>query len=362
VATLLQGSVRKAGDRLRITTQLIQVADDRCVWSERYDRRMRDVFAIQEDIAQSIVQSLRGALRPEEAAVLPRTATSHVAAYDHYLRGRSHFYKGSRKDHELAQRMFSRAIEIDPEFSRAHAGLADSLAYTYKHFERSDKILAEADVASARALELDPDSAEAHAARGVVHWMRERHADADREFETAIRLDPRLFEAYFHFALSCFNRGMPKRSVELLERAEEIRPEDYQPPLIAATLHQGLGRKEKAEAAFRRGLAMVERHLDLVPDDVRALYLGAQALVFLGETERGLEWADRARDMDPDNSLVLLNVAEARSLAGRADEALDALERAIDLGYGHRGTLLHDPCLAPIRNHPRFRRLVDRMT
>jgi tetratricopeptide (TPR) repeat protein len=258
--------------------------------------------------------------------------------------------------------MFSRAIEIDPEFSRAHAGLADSLAYTYKHFERSDKILAEADVASARALELDPDSAEAHAARGVVHWMRERHADADREFETAIRLDPRLFEAYFHFALSCFNRGMPKRSVELLERAEEIRPEDYQPPLIAATLHQGLGRKEKAEAAFRRGLAMVERHLDLVPDDVRALYLGAQALVFLGETERGLEWADRARDMDPDNSLVLLNVAEARSLAGRADEALDALERAIDLGYGHRGTLLHDPCLAPIRNHPRFRRLVDRMT
>lgn len=359
VTNLLEGSVRKAGDRLRITAQLIAVDTDDHLWSETYDRNLDDVFAIQEDIAHSIVQALQVALSPGESEVLGAAPTAHAQAYDFYLRGREYFYRSSRRDHEFARQMFQRAIDIDPSFTRAYAGLADTICFVAKHFEHTDVLLAEADAASQRALDLDPGSAEAHTSRGVAHWLHKRYEEADREFDTAIALDPDLFEAYWMYGLSCFNRGKYQEAAGLLEKAEEVRPEDFQAPLVAAPLYQVLGREADAREASLRGIELARRHLELNPDDARAWYLGAGGLVKIGQVEEGLEWADRAAKMDPENPLVFYNLAEIYSSAGRLETAVDHLERSVALGYPHKEGIRNDPDFAALQGHSRYEAVVE---
>ncbi len=362
VAKLLQGSVRRAGDRLRIAVQLIDVANDSHLWSERYDRTLDDIFTIQEDIAQSIVQALEVTLTPGERRALQQAPTPHAAAYDFYLRGREFFYLQSRRDHDVARQMFSRAIAIDPSFTRAYAGLADTISYVYKHFERDAALLDEADAASAKAIALDPGLAEAHASRGVVHWLKGRSQEADGEFEEAIRLNPTFFGAYYLFAVSCFNRGKLEHAARLFEQASSVRPEDFQSPLTLGVVYRGLGRQEEAASAFRRGLAAARRHLELHPGDARAWYLGASALVEAGDVDRGLEWAEKARTMDPENPLLVYNLSCIYASAGRVGESLDLIEEAVDLGFAHKEALDNDPDFAPLRDHPRFAALLTRLS
>lgn len=359
VGTLLQGGVRRSGDRLRITAQLIDVADDSHIWSERYDRQIEDIFAIQEDIAQSIVSALRVALTPHESRGLQKPPTTHVAAYDCYLRGMQFFYKGSRRDHEFARQMFARAIAIDPSFTRAYAGLADTLAYVYKHFDRDPGLLEHADAASAKAIELGSDRADARTSRGVVQWLQGRYDEADREFSEATQLDPTLFDAWFHFGISCYNRGKLEQAARLFEQSAKVRPDDYQSPILAGCVYRGLGLEARSADAFRRGLDVTGKHLELHPDDARALYLGAGALVALEQIEQGLEWAQRAFRMDPDNTLVLYNLAGIYACAGRIEDGLEFIERAVRLGYRHKEGLLNDPDLAPLRGHPRWKALIE---
>ncbi len=361
VTHLLEGSVRKAGDTLRISVQLVDVAAGCHLWSESYDRKLEDVFAIQEDIAKSTVGALEVALTRGDRQVLQKAPTTRVEAYDLYLRGRQYFYRWSRRDHDFAREMFSRAIEIDPKFTRAYAGLADTASYIYKHFESSAALLDEADAASAKALELDPELPEAHTSRGVVLWLKGRGEEADREFEAAIGLDPSLFDAHYLYGISCFMRGLYDRTVELFRQAHAIRPEDYQSMIGVGAALRGLGRSDEALAAFRRGLEVATRQVELSPDDARAWYLGASALVALGSTEQGLEWADRSARMEPDNPMVFENLAGIYAAAGRIDQGLDCIERAVELGLRHRGTLENDPDLDPLRSHPRFIALLDRV-
>ncbi|HSM17813.1 MAG TPA: protein kinase [Gemmatimonadales bacterium] len=361
VSKLLEGSVRKAGDQIRISVQLIDVANDSHLWSERYDRTLDDIFAIQENIAQSIVQALEVTLTPAESSALQDAPTTHAAAYDFYLRGREFFYLQSRRDHDFARQMFTRAIEIDPAFTRAYAGLADTIAYVYKHFDRDAALLDEADAASAKAIQLDPGLAEAHTSRGVVLWLKERGEAADSEFETAIRLNPNLFDAYYLFGISCFNRGKFEQAARLFEQASVVRPEDYQSPLILGPVYRELGRQEEAKQTYRRGLDVAKRHLDLHPEDARAWYLGANALVVLGEADLGFTWAEKARAMDPENPLLFYNLACIYAVAGRIDHALDLIERAVDLGYPHKESLVNDPDFEPLRDQPRFSALLARL-
>jgi len=361
VATVLEGSVRKAGNKLRVTAQLVNVADGYHLWSERYDRQLEDVFAIQDEIAENIVRALRVVLSEEEKRAIEQAPTTDIEAYDYYLRGRQFFHQFRRTGIQFARRMFERALEADPSYAPAYAGAADCCSFLYMYWDASKANLEGADLYSRKALELAPELAEAHASRGFAVSLSRQYEEARREFETAIRLNPKLYEAHYFYARACFQEGKLDEAVRHYEEASRVRPEDYQAFLLMQGPLNGLGRKAEAQAALRSGLRVAEKHLELNPDDARALYLSAGALVQLGERERGLEWARRAFTIDPEDSGVLYNVACVYALVGQTDDAIGCLEKAIQNGFGHREWLENDSDLASLRGDPRFEALRKRL-
>ena len=361
VSVLLHGSVRRAGDRLRISAELVDARDGFEIWAERYDREMKDVFAIQDEIAQSIVSALKLSLSARERAAIYKPSTTDIQAYDYYLRARKYFYLYSRKVMQFARELFARAIAQDPGYARAYAGIADCWAFLYHNAGRHDADLERAEAAISKALELDPDLAEAHASHGVALSMRGRHAEAEAAFETAIRLNPHLFEAHYFYARDCFTQGKLEPAIQEYEEAMRARPEDYQSPLLVGQIYADLGREAEAEATRRRGVRLADEHLRLHPDDARAWYMGANGLVTLGERDQGLEWADRALAQDPEDAMLLYNIACIKSLAGACSDALDCLERAVENGLALRGWVEHDSNLDPIRADPRFDAVLKRL-
>ncbi len=358
---VLEGSVRKSGQRLRITVQLVEAARGFHLWSESYDRELSDVFAIQQEIAGNVVRSLRVTLTPQERGALAEVPTSHVQAYDYYLRGRSFYERYGRHDIEFALQLFSRAVELDPEYALAHAGRSDCWSYIYLYAERQETARLQAEAAGRRAVELAPECAQAQASLAVALSLGAAKTEAQAAFEKAIRLDPTLFEAWYFYARQAFAAGDMPKARTLYEEAMRVRPEDYNAALLVAQVYQELGRPDEARASRERGVALVEKRIDLHPDDARALYMGANGLVALGERDKGLEWARRARRIDPDDPMLLYNLGCIHALAGDQEEAIDCLERAAAGGLLQKAWYEHDGDLDPLRGHPRFRSLLERM-
>jgi TolB-like protein/Flp pilus assembly protein TadD len=361
VATVLDGSVRKAGDRLRVTVQLVNVADGNHLWSERYDRQLEDVFAIQDEIAGNIVKALRVVLSDQEKRAIEKLPTDNVKAYDYYLRGRQYFHQFRRTGIQSARRMFERAIETEERFALAHAGLADCCAFLYMYWDGSKANLDGADTASRQALEFDPELAEAHASRGFALSLTRHYDEARPHFETAIRLNPKAHEAHYLYARACFQEGKMEDAVRHYEEAARLRPEDYQAILLVQAPLHALGRHDDAKESLRKGLHVAERHLEMNPDDTRALLLGGQALMQLGQEDRALDWAGRALAIDRDDPGVLYNAACVYALGGNADRALECLELAVDNGFGHREWLENDTDLDSLRESPRFDTLLNKI-
>ncbi len=361
VATVLEGSVRKAGDRLRVTAQLVNVVDGYHLWSERFDRQLEDVFAIQDEIAGSIVKALRLVLSEDEKRAIEKSPIVNVQAYEFYLRGRQYFHQWSRTSIQYARRMFERAIEIEPEYALAYTGIADCCAFLYMYWDGSKSNLDGADAASRRALELDSNLAAAHASRGFALSLSKRYSEARPAFERALQLDPKLFEAYYLFARACLQEGKLDEAAKNFAKAAEVRPEDYQAMLLATGPLKGLGREQDAADNIHRGMQRLDRHLELHPDDPRALYLGAGALMQLGQRDRALDWVRKAHDSNPSDSMVLYNVACVYALGGMKDDALTCLEKAVECGFGHREWLEHDSDLTLLRGEQRFVELQKRL-
>ena len=360
VSTVLEGSVRKMGNRLRITAQLVNVADGYHLWSERYDREMEDVFAIQDDISQAIVKALKVILSEGEKKQIEKARVENVQAYDYYLRGRQ-YYQIHRKSLEYARQMFNRAIETDPEYARAYAGVADACSLLYMYFDARDFNLRQADIASAKALELEPDLAEAHVARGLAISLSKRFREAEAEFETAMRLDPKLFEASYWFGRALLAEGRFQEAVKMFERASALRPEDYQAPNFLAQAYNSLDMKDEGVAANKRSIRLMEERLELNPADARASNLLAATYANFGDVEKAMDYAERSLAIDPDDAMLLYNVACTYALLGKKDDAISCLERAVDKGFGHKEWLEHDPDLIPLRDDPRFQTIARAM-
>lgn len=361
VGTLLEGSVRKADDRLRVNVQLVEVATGYRRWSQRFDRRLHDVFAIQDEIAESVATSLRGSLlsrREKEALVRPPTG---AAAFEYYLRGRQHLPRMTKADLQKSGEMFARAIELDAGYAPAFAGLATVHATMYEWFGADAADLMAAERASERALELAPGMAEAHVARGCALALSRRYDEAERAFEQAIAINPNLFDAYYYSGRTSFARGEIARSAARFRKAAEMRQEDFQSPLLLSQSLRMLGRHDDAAQANKEGIRRAEHVLALNPLDSRALSLGASALFHDGKTTRAFEWSRRSLELYPDDMSTLINAACLHAKLGQKEEALELLERVFAHGWGKRDWVEHDPDYDILRDDPRFLKLLARL-
>lgn len=360
VGSVLEGSIQVAGDRLRVTTQLVNVADGYHLWSERFDRDMQDVFAIEDEIADNVAHALQIILREDDGGGLARLPTRNVQAYEYFLRGRQFLHQTRRKSLEFASQMFGRAVALEPGYALAHVGIATSAAMISMFYPERREELNRADEASSRALELDPDLADAHAARGFVLFLRRQIDEAEEEFQTAIALDPKLYETYYYYGRACFQQGRLAEAARLFDTASRLR-EDYQSAFFAAQAREAQGAEAEARVAYTRALEVVEKHMDLNPDDPRAATMRAVSLCRLGKLEEGVHWAEQALAIDPEDAGVRYNVACLYSLEGMADEAIAALEEAIEVGFGNVEWIERDPDLDPLRKDPRFQRILERI-
>jgi serine/threonine protein kinase/tetratricopeptide (TPR) repeat protein len=357
VGTVLEGSIRKAGNRLRITAQLINVAGGHHLWSERYDRELEDVFAIQDEIAGNIVKALRVVLKDDEKEAIEKAPTANVQAYDFYLRGRQYFHQWRRKGVEHARRMFERAIEIDPNYARAYAGIADCCSFMYTYWDASATNLERADAASRAALALDPELAEAHVSRGLALAYSKRGQEAEQEFRQAIRLNPKLFEAHYFFGRALLQQGRAEEAAASFDAASQLRPDDYQTPTFRAMALDALGRREEQNEVTRQALVLIARHLELNPEDSRALSLGGAMMCQSedpAERALALEFANRALSIEPEDSGMLYNLACLYARLGETEHALSCLEQAVHFGFGLKEWIENDPDLNLVRTEPRF--------
>ncbi len=361
VSTVLEGSVRRAGDHVRITAQLIDVETDSHLWSETYDREMKDVFAIQDDIAQSITTALEMTLSPKERRAIQYVATSDPKAYDFYLRGRSYMYTMTRRDYEYAIRMFRQASDLDSKYALAYAGVADAYSHLYRYADGSKENVKKALEASEKAVALDSDSAEAHASRGMAMFISENYPEAEREFSKSIELNPNLFEAYYYFGLAYSSQGDFEKAIDMYKKAIEVNPADYQSIIFLSQAYSSLGRRHEEMKARLSSLDVIKRHLDMNPHDTRALYVGANQFCNVGEFEKGEEMAKRALGPDEKEPVVLYNVACFYSMKGDHNRALELLERAVENGWGDRAWLETDCDLDALRDDKRFTALLDKI-
>ena len=358
VKYLLEGSVRKAGQRVRVTGQLIDGPSGGHLWADRYDRDLTDIFAIQDEITQTIVDQLKIRLLPKEKKAIGQAPTENVEAYTYYLKGRQFFHNSTKTFLQLARQMFSKAVELDPMYARAYAGIANCdarLSGWYNVVRSADEILATA----GKAIALDPNLSEAHAARGMALVNNNHPVEAAEAFERALELDPNSFEANLAFARFCVGEGHLERAVDLYKRAVESQPDDSQAAFLLQLLLRSLGRSEESERYARLGLKRAEEQLRLHPESSRPAQLGATALAHLGETDRAKAWMDRALAIDPDDANTKYNAACMWAQLGESDRAFEYLEDWIQhVGPDLKSWFESDADLEPLRDHPRYRKLL----
>jgi adenylate cyclase len=359
VGYILEGSVRKAGTRVRVTGQLINANDGGHVWAERFDRDLTDIFAIQDEITRAIVEQLKVKLLLKEKQSIERPPTDNVEAYTYYLRGRDFLHRGTAKRYlELARRMFAKAIQLDSNFSRAYAGIACCDAFLYTLYQVDVSLNGILDM-SAKALALDDHIAEAHAARGTALSSAHRFDEGNAEFEQALAIAPDSFEANYWAARHSVAQGKFADAAELAERAAAVNPTDYKGPALLIMIYRSLGRESDSNAAARKSVDLAERHLALHPDDSRPAVLGALALLQLGDKDRAKNWAARAEAIENEDAVSLYNLACVYSQLGETETAFDLLERAVTNGRPFwTDWIQNDSDLDDLRNHPRYGQLL----
>jgi adenylate cyclase len=353
VSTILEGSVRKSGKRLKILTQLISSSSGSQIWSNLYDRELEDIFSIQEDIARSVATAIKGFLTLEEKETIRRPETV-VQAYEYFLKGRQLFHDLKLLD---ARDMFNKAIRLDSEYALAYAGLADAQSWLYEWEGASPSVLAEAEQNSLKALTLAPNLSESHSSRGYILALGKKYDEAQVEFEEAIRLNSNSYDAYYLYGRSSFAKGDLEKSAEMFLKASEVRQEDYQSLILLGQSMRVMG-KDKVDEVLRKGISRARKQLELNPSDVRALSLGSGTLYDLGEKKEAFEWIEKSMELYPDDAGTLFNGACLYAKAGYNDKALSMLERAFARGYGNKAWIEQDPDYDSIRNEPRFKALL----
>jgi adenylate cyclase len=360
VSHVLEGSVRKAGGRVRINAQLVDAASNDHVWAERYDRDLNDIFALQDEISQAIVKALKLKLLPAEKQAIEQRGTDNVDAYNLYLMAWQHYVNSQEKDVQRLEaivRLCARATELDPGYARAWALMAiGQMLLCFAHGRKDD----DGFPAAERALALDPELAEAHAAKARILARYGRYDEAFAEFEVALRLDPESYDVNRWVGYWKLQRQRPDDAIRYYEKAMTVMETDLLSAAMLGTCYRATGNAQGALHVAQVTLARAERRLAQDQNDVQALTYGAAALAQLRQPERAQEWMDRALVADPDNYSMRYNFACALAVDSRTTEA--ALDMLGPMFATIDGSTLRwakvDPDLGPLREHPRFKALV----
>jgi serine/threonine protein kinase/Flp pilus assembly protein TadD len=354
-AYVLEGSIRRAGNRVRITAQLVEASTRHSVWAERYDRQLEDVFAIQEEIARSIAQALRITLTPQEEKTIARKPTENSQAYDFYLRGRSYAH---RENMDYGLQMFEQAIQLDPNFALAHAGIANLCGLIYELREQSAKWIDRGLAACDRATALAPELPEVLVARARLAYAQKKYEEAALLAQRAIERKPDCEGSWNILGRAYFASGRSEEAAALVERAIEANGDDYNTyiPYIAAL--DKLGKKKDTEHYRERMRKVLRQQLEVVPEDVRARILLSSNLAWDGEADEAVRHLQTAVALRPGDPNTLYNAACTYGVLGRKAEALETFKKAVLAGYGNPNWAAKDSDLACLHDDPEFQKLV----
>jgi len=356
-AYVLTGTVRRAGARLRISAQLIDTHTDFQMWSERFDREMRDVFEVQDEMARKIAEALRVALSPQELEALADKPTENTQAYDLYLRGRRYARRLTRQDVEFALQMFENAVGLDPSFALAYAACANACAMYYSFFSRDQVWVERAREASGKAVALRWDLPETHVSQAWVLYAAGLYDEAVRMVKKAIERKRDCDGAYYLLCRALFAAGRPQEVVDIAESTIEASGEDYNVYVPILNALGDLGRQEAKAKMTRRCAAALESHLKRVPEDARARILLGANYARLGQEEDAMRELNMAVTLRANEASILYNAACVYCGLNRKAEALDALRKAWEAGSKDSVWARRDPDLAPLHGDPEFERL-----
>jgi non-specific serine/threonine protein kinase len=357
-AYVLEGSIRRAGNRVRITAQLVEAGTRTSVWAERYDRQLEDVFAIQEEIARSIAQALRITLTPQEEKTIARKPTENPLAYDFYLRGRSYT---RRENLDYALQMFEQAIQLDPDFALAHAGIANLCGLIYEFREQNPKWIERGLAACDRATALAPDLPEVLVAHARIRYAQKKYDEAALLAQRAIERKPDCEGSWVILGRTYFASGRFEEAAALTERAIEANGDDYNCYIPYGRALERLGRKKEAEQVRERMVKVLRQQLELVPEDVRARILLANKLADSKEdADESIRQLQTAVALRPGDSNTLYNAACTYGVLGKKAEALETLKKAFKCGYSNQNWAAKDSDLDCLHGDPEFQKLVGR--
>jgi TolB-like protein len=351
---IIEGTVRRHQEDLRITANLIDVESSTQLWSDRYKGKMADVFDIQETVSTEIVDALAITLTPTEKVALTRRSTSNTEAFDLYLRGREALYRLTKTNIEFAAQLFQQAIRLDPRYAQAYAGLAEAFASRCLYYQRDDALLDKAIESSLKALMYDESISEAYAALAVAYLVRSDYDAAVESSRKAIQLDAGSMIGLYALARVFLNTGRHAEAVMTCEQLVELNPEFYPGLLALQSAYAGLGDTAAANATTRRLVGFFPGYLARVPDDARAHILFASYLAEIGERDQALQEANTGMALSGNDAVMLYNLSCVYCLLGDLAKGVESFLRAIDAGYGNFSWAHIDPDLQPIRDDPRF--------
>jgi serine/threonine protein kinase/cytochrome c-type biogenesis protein CcmH/NrfG len=352
------GSLRRAGNRVRISAQLLDVRSGFPVWAERYDRQLEDVFEIQDEIARSIAQALRVTLSPQEEKAIAQKPTENPQAYDYLLRGRGYARRVTRPDLEFAMQMYERAIALDPNFALAYAGLANTCGLIYEWHEENERWIEKGQVACERALALGPGLAEALAAQARIFYSQKRNEEAIRYARMALERKPDCEGAYWTLGQAYFVADRFEEITAIADRAIEMAGDDYNVYIPLMLTFDRLGQAERAHSVRERSVRALEQQLEQVPEDVRARILLAVNHAALGSPSQAVRELEQAVALRPNDSNILYNAACVYGRLALKTEALALLRKAKQKGYHYMDWASRDPDLACLHDDPEFKQLV----
>jgi adenylate cyclase len=362
VSHVVEGSVRKAAGRVRVTAQLIDGTNDSHLWAERYDRDLNDIFAIQDEISHAIVDALKVKLLPEEEKAIEHRGTENVNAYNLFLMARQTYTTGYEADPRRLDtiiRMCRRAVEIDPNYADAWAliALAETVLRWSVGRQGGDAGLAAAE----RALALNPDLAEAHAVKARILSEENRNDESAREIDIALRLDSESYQVNRFAALLKFRQKQLEEAAGYWEKTLTLDEDAFGAAAMLVTAYTALGKHEAAQRAAKITLERCEKVLARDSNDAAAMAYSSVALAELGQGERAKEWMERALLIDPDNITMRYNfVCTLANYLKDKDAALEMLRPAFEkMGTGLINHAKVDPDLDGIRDDPRFKAMVE---